>query len=439
MKNRVSPHNLEVEASLISACLLDNKNLEFCENLDPQEFYSISNQIIWQAVLTMTAKKESVDLVTLAQHLNSTGQLAKIGGATYLAQIADDAPVALNCQEYASIISDLAIKRAAITLGQNIYDRAFTDEAGDLVDFAQSEALKLQQSDRGDNIVAVQDLVHQTLDQIEIDNTTRQPKSLALGFPGIDNVLNIVGPKLIIIAGRPSLGKTALAVTILRNLAVRLIPCGFLSIEMGREEIMHRWLSMQTGINSMRFGQYQGLKADEFAALTSVASDITNWPIWIDDTGSITISDVERKCRKLKKQGVKVIFIDQLSKIRGRSGDSFKDYTENCNRIANLKKELEMPVFLLAQINRTLEQRQDKRPTMSDLKMTGALEEDADVVMLIHRPEYYINPRNEHELAQKQAVKDNAEINIAKNRNGATFCDNNIKFEHRRGMFYQGD
>jgi replicative DNA helicase len=228
------------------------------------------------------------------------------------------------------------------------------------------------------------------------------------------------------------MGKTAFAVTCMRNLSHLGVACGFLSIEMGRQEILNRWLSMETGINSMKFFQYQGLNEYELQKIDEAAKEMTNWNIQIDDTGSVGIEDVERKCRKMVRNGARILFIDQLSKIRGKTGDQFRDYTTNCNRIADLKKELEIPIFLLSQLNRELEKRNDKRPTLADLKNTGALEEDADAVIFLFRPEYY--EKDEH---KKAAIKAQAEVHIAKNRNGTCFLDNKIEFQHVRGMFYQ--
>jgi len=191
---------------------------------------------------------------------------------------------------------------------------------------------------------------------------------------------------------------------------------------------------METGINSMKFYQYRGLDTYEIEQLEQAAKEMTRWDIQMDDTGSVGIEDVERKTRKMVRNGAKVVFIDQLSKIRGKTGDQFKDYTVNCNRIADLKKELEIPIFLLSQLNRELEKRVDKRPTLADLKNTGALEEDADAVIFLFRPEYY-----EKDTNKKLEIRDHAEVAIAKNRNGICITDTQVRFEHSRGMFYQGE
>ena len=437
--DRVPPHSDETEHSLISTLLINNADFDLCDWLDPGEFYSRQNQTIFRAMLTMRAKRVPVDLVTLAEELKERNEIDVVGGYSRLAEIADAAPMALNCEAYAKIISDLAVKRSAIALGQQIFDMGFKSDAAELVDFAQSEVLKLQQNKRDDNIVRVGDLIGDHLDRLLQNNDREQVGGFQIGFSQLDSLLNIAGPKLIIVAGRPAMGKTAFAVTIMRNLARRNIQSGFLSIEMGRDEILNRWLAMESGVNSMKFNQYQALTQSDTETLQLVSGQMYEWPIQIDDTGSIWIEDVERKCRKMKRDGAQIIFVDQLSKIRGRTGDQFRDYTENCNRIADLKKELEMPIVLLAQLNRELEKRNDKRPTLSDLKNTGALEEDADIILFLFRPEYYINPKTDELRLEKEQLRDAAEISIAKNRSGATFLDKTVRFDHGRGMFWQAD
>ena len=432
---QLPPHNVEAEQALISACLIDNSSFEYCSDLNPSEFYDFRHQQIFKAMLNLQAKRINVDLVTLANELQEHRLLEKIGGAGYLAAIADTAPFVFNVEAYTNIISDFAIRRKSIQIGNALVSKAYDSaDVAALIDYAQSETLQLQQSKRGDNIMCVDALSFPHIENIKKVNSTEKERSLILGFPRIDKILNIEGAKLIVVAGRPSMGKTAFAVTCMRNLSRLEVPCGFLSIEMGKEEILNRWLAMETGINSMKFYQYRGLSDDEIQSLESAAKRMTNWQIQIDDTGSVGIEDVERKTRKMVRNGAKVIFIDQLSKIRGKTGDQFKDYTTNCNRIADLKKELETPIFLLSQLNRELEKRSDKRPNLSDLKNTGALEEDADAVIFLFRPEYY-----EKDKQKQEEIKDNAEIAIAKNRNGICWTDAQIKFEHKRGMFYQGN
>lgn len=435
MIERVLPHDVEAEKSLLSAVLINNQELGKCSELDVAEFYSPVHQKIWSVCVALVSRQQPVDLVTVASELKNRGELDGIGGAGYLAELIDFAPMAINTAAYAEIVSDMAIKRSIISLAQDIYDRSFKRNCAtqELISYVQSGAMQLQQGKRGDLICDLQELIASHIAQIIRSNATAQDRGFLLGFPRIDKILRLSGPKLVVVAGRPSMGKTAFAVTCSRNLAHLGVSVGFLSIEMSREEIVNRWLSMETGINSMKFDMYQGLDDRGLRDVTDAAEMMREWPIQIDDSGGLRVEDVERKCRKMVKNGAQCLFIDQLSKIKGRTGDQYKDYTVNCNRIADLKKELGVPIFLLAQINRGVTQRADKRPTLSDLKQTGALEEDADIVLLLHRPEYY-----EVEEAKKSQISGQAEINVAKNRNGAVFLDTQIVFNYSRSMFYQG-
>jgi len=435
MIERVLPHDVDAEKSLLSAVLINNQEIEKCSELYAGEFYSPVHQKIWSACMALVSRQQPVDLVTLATELRQRGEIEQVGGAVYLAELIDCAPIAINTAAYAEIVSDMSIKRSIIGLAQDIYDRSFRRNCAtqELISYVQSGAMQLQQGKRGDSICDLQGLVDPHIAQIIRCNSTAQDRGFLLGFPRIDKILRLSGPKLIVVAGRPSMGKTAFAVTCSRNLAHLGVPVGFLSIEMSRDEIINRWLSMETGINSMKFDMYQGLDDRGLRDVTDAAEMMRDWPIQIDDSGGLRVEDVERKCRKMVRGGAQCLFIDQLSKIKGRTGDQYKDYTVNCNRIADLKKELGVPIFLLAQINRGVTQRADKRPTLSDLKQTGALEEDADIVLLLHRPEYY-----EAEESKKSQISGQAEINVAKNRNGAVFLDTQIVFNYSRSMFYQG-
>lgn len=436
--SKVPPHSIDVEESLLSSLLIDNAQFDHCEGVAPGDFYSIRHQCMYKAMARLRNKGIAVDLVTMCQQMVEDGNLDDCGGAAEMARIVDAAPFVDNAGEYCRMLLEMSLKRRALAFGQKVSDMSYSNLGTDMiVEYVQKEALAIQHGTRGDSIYKLCDLMPDHMKNIYTANTVDQERGYRLGFPRLDRVLNAIGPKLIVIAGRPAMGKTAFAVTAMRNLSRQGVSSGFLSIEMGKNEILNRWIAMETGINTMKYSQFRGLSEAEMQAVVNAGAEMQAWPVMIDDTGSIYIEDVERKCRKMKRDGAQVIFIDQLSKIRGRTGDQFRDYTVNCNRIADLKKELEMPIFLLAQINRELEKRVDKRPTMADLKNTGALEEDADAIILLFRPEYYINPKDDKSKQEKEELKDVAEINIAKNRNGSTFFEKLIRFDHGRSMFWQ--
>ena len=423
------------EQALISALLIDNAPLEDITDLSPRDFYTTAHQKIYGAMVSLHRQGSPVDLVTVATWLQKSGELEKVGGASYLASIADSAPMATNAGAYADTIKDMSLNRRVLEVALRVKDAALRGEAGaSVLELLQTEALKIQNTNRQDNIKHVCDIIDDHVDRIEKANARKEGRGYPTGFSNIDRCLSLKDGKLIVVAGRPKSGKTSFAVTIMRNMDKLGIKTGILSIEMPEAEVIDKWLAQESQIDSQKFGKYKALSDDDFIYLVNAAGNIAqNSSIMIDDSGSIGIDDVKRKCRKMVKAGCKVLFIDQLSQIRGRSGeDRFARFANNVNEIAMLKKELGVPIFLLAQLNRELEKRANKEPIPSDLKMTGNLEEDADAVIFVYRPEVYA--ADDHERA---VLKGKAIINLALNRHGAPWRDNKIWFKAETSYFYQ--
>lgn len=428
----IPSQNIEAEQSLLATIMLNNKAFEYCGDLLPEDFYRTAHKIIYTAIIKLMFAKKAVDLVTLGAVFIKEKTFDQIGGAEYLTRLVDNAP-AFNTKEYVEIIKLCSLTRQVQTACMNIQDSSASGEK--LLEFAQTEVLKIQSRMNQDAIVNVKDIVMKHLDRIEKANTQKQERGYKTGFPNIDVRLKLHGSKLVIVAGRPRMGKTSLAVTISRNLDKAGVKVGFLSIEMPEDEIMDRWIAMESNVDSSKFGRFNGLKPEEYQSVGDAAAVLYESSMMIDETGSLDISDVERKARKMKKAGVQVLIIDQLSQIGNRhikSGDTTNLYSTNCNRIARLKKELKIPIFLLAQLNRELEKRPNKEPMLSDLKQTGSLEEDADAILFIHRPEEYAT--DEH---AKAALRGIAVLNLAKNRSGPTYRDEKIKFAHETTYFFQ--
>lgn len=427
--------NLDAEESVISAVLISNAEYDYCSDLLATDFYKISHQIIWQNIINLFNKREPVDLVILATALKDSGKLKEVGGATYLAEIADSAPMVLNTSSYVKEIKSCSLNRKIYEISSDIMGKAMSGLPGeDLLSYSQSEIMKIQSSSKRDNIKRVSDIIDDHIERIENTNRTKETDGYLTGFPNIDNHLSVKGAKLIVVAGRPGMGKTSFSVSIMKNMDMQGICTGILSLEMPESEVMDKWIAMHSNLDSMKFRRFNGLKDNEYDKLTNGGRELSQSKIMIDDGGSVSINDVERKCRKMKKEGAQVIFIDQLSHINGEK-DRFARYESNCNRIAQLKKELGIPIFLLAQLNRELEKRNSKEPQLSDLKMTGALEEDADAVLFIHRPEKYMTASE----LETSNMKGDAVINLAKNRAGGTYRDINIRFNEQTSYFYQGN
>lgn len=426
MNTRILPHNTEAEESLLSAVFIDPKNLEDIENISADDFYKKPNCLIWRSIQKLYKKHIPVDLVTVANDLQETGKLTAVGGMAYIAKIADSAPVALNAKYYATIISELAAARDMILTAMKIVDAGYqVRDVEDYISRSQAKILQVQTTNSVDNFTDMDTLMEDAVRRIRQAQTTSIAAGVNFGFTLLDPMLHIAGSKLCLIAGRPGIGKTALALSMAKSAARQDIKTGIISIEMDKESLADRLLSMESDINSLCFYAQNSISDNSLLKLEESAYSLSSLPILIDD-GQCTIEDVKRKCRKMKKAGCELLFIDQLSKISGdRNKKKYDLYTDNCNDIALLKKELHIPIFLLCQINRELEKRSDKTPTLADLKQTGALEEDADIVFLVHRPGYY-----DHAIDASLAT-----IILAKNRQGATGEDTTVNFNIKRGMF----
>ncbi|HCY85932.1 MAG TPA: replicative DNA helicase [Desulfobacteraceae bacterium] len=424
--DRVPPHNSDVEESTLSALLINNAGFEDLDGLSPDDFYRGQNKEIFRAMLALRKKKQPVDLVTVGNELQSTEKLEQIGGPAYLVKISDEAPVALNVGRYAEIIRNLAMVRNTIQVATGIAEAGFiTTDAEDYIGKAQADILSIQTTTSKDKFHSLGDLMLAAVERIEAAQKQETELGLKLGMPTLDNFIQVFGSKLMILAGRPGMGKTALALSIAKHLAWQRVKVGFLSIEMDKESLADRILSGESNINAMCFYAKDTIKGRLWQDITDAASALHDLPLYVDDA-ECKIQDVERKCRKLKRMGCQMIFIDQLSKIKGQAGQSkFDQYSDNCSAIALLKKELRIPIMLLCQLNRNTETRQDKRPEMADLKQTGMIEEDADMVFLLYRPGYY--NENIHQA--------NTEIILAKNRQGAKGVEQQVFFNDKRGMF----
>ncbi len=430
--NRLPPHNLDMETSLISALFINNKGFEHTEAIAPDDFYKTAHGLIFSAMLDLRKEKQPVDLVTVMEKLQKKNHLGKIGGPGYLAQIADAAPVAVNAYAYAKTIKDLAMVRGAMQSCMEIIDSGYTTtDPDEFVSKAQERILSLQTTSVKDKFFTMDQLVIDALDRITRAQNTEQAQGLNFGFPVLGNAMHIHGSKLIIIAARPGMGKTALMLSVSKFLGYQGIKNTIISIEMDKEALVDRFLSEESDINSLCFSTKGSLSTRSMQKLEESAGGLSHLPIYIDDSGC-KIQDIERKCRKAKKMGSQIIFIDQLSKISfSAKTDEYMGYTRNCNKIAALKKELRIPIVLLCQLNRNLENRLNKRPVLADLKQTGAIEEDADMVFFIFRPGYYDKLSNPGGTYDQSAT----EIILAKNRNGATGVERQVPFKAKRGMF----
>ncbi|MBP8866178.1 MAG: hypothetical protein KBG63_06895 [Acetobacterium sp.] len=430
--NYLPAQDLDAERSLIGSIVTQNSLFDKMRVL-PTDFYSKRHENAFRTILGMLSRKEPVDAVTFAhqskkEHPNG-GTITDVD----LLKILDESPL-LNIEKYMDVIKDCSITRQVKEI---CYSIIHSDKIGnDILSDAQKGVLGISGSGHEDDIKNVRDIISDHMERIDKANTTEVENFLRFGFPNLDMRLKTSGPKMIVVAGRPGSGKTSFALTAIKNLDRLGVHTGLISIEMPEFEIIDRFLAMESSVTASKFGRYKGLDFKEYQMVNDAASVYYNSNIQIDSMGGVDISDVERKGRRMKNNGAEIIFIDQLSHIGNKdinAGDLTTRYSENTTRLSSLKKELGIPIVLLAQLNRDLKARSNKRPILSDLKQSGKIEEDADAVLFIHRPEEYAD--NEEE---KEGLKGLAIIDIAKNRSGAKYTDKNILFHHETTYFYQG-
>ncbi|CAB1075968.1 DNA helicase [Alkalispirochaeta odontotermitis] len=431
------PQNIEAEQSVISAILIDNDALlDVIETLGSEDFYRTAHQKIYEAITDLFDKAEPVDLVTLANKLKEKGQLDEIGGASYLAKLVDTVPLAVNARHYAKIIHDKASLRRLIEKANAIVKRCFEErgDAEDVIDFAESSVFEISEQKARQSFFPLSKIILGNIETLEEKQGNRSlVTGVPTGYSQLDNMTSgLQNSDLIILAARPSMGKTALALNIARNAAVEAnIPVAVFSLEMSKEQLSLRMLCSEARIDSSRLrGGFFSM--EDWHRLTDAAGVLSECPIYIDDSPSLSAMEIRAKARRLKMdKNIGLIIIDYLQLMQGRASAERRDLeiSEISRGLKALAKELDLPVMALSQLNRMLEQRTDKRPRLSDLRESGALEQDADVVAFIYRDEVY----NKEEDNPNRGT---AEILLSKQRNGPTgdvllsFLNSYTRFEN---------
>jgi replicative DNA helicase len=431
------PQNIEAEEAIISAVLIDNDALlEVIETLAAGDFYRIAHQKIYAAIIDLFDKAEPVDLVTLANKLKENGQLEEIGGASYLARLVDAVPLAVNAQHYAKIVHDKASLRRLIEKSNAIVKRCFEERgnADEVIDYAESAIFEISEKKSRQSFFPLSKIILSNIETLEEKQGNRSlVTGVPTGFSRLDNLTSgLQNSDLIILAARPSMGKTALALNIARNAAVDGgVPVAIFSLEMSKEQLSLRMLCSEARIDSSRLkGGFFSM--EDWRRLTDAAGILSEAPIYIDDSASLSAMEIRAKARRLKMdKNIGLIIIDYLQLMQGRASAERRDLeiSEISRALKSLAKELELPVMALSQLNRMLEQRTDKRPRLSDLRESGALEQDADVVAFIYRDEVY----NKEEDNPSRGI---AEILLSKQRNGPTgdihltFLNSYTRFEN---------
>jgi len=411
--NMPLPHDEDAEQELLTAILINNEvYYEFIDILKPDDFYRTAHQLIYSAIQSLFNSGKPVDTITLNNKLKVNGALNDIGGATYILKLVQRTPLAINAWAFAEIIKNKATLRQLIKLGYDLQKQSVGLGANpsEIIGSLESNIKNIGYGGTK-RYSKMPDVVDRTTKQIEQIATAGYQEPIYTGLTDIDRLTaGLKGGKLIFIAARPRIGKTSLMLTMVRNMAKANIKVGVMSIEMDEYEIDTCWLAMESKINSMRLRAPKELYQDDWKKIVAANESRSQWPVIVDDSGGATIASVQRTARKMVTDGCKIIFIDQLSKIAGtRIKSKFDEVTEVVEALGTLKKELRIPLVVLAQINRQGEDA--KIPRLSHLKNTGQIEEEADIVLILHREEE-LNP-----LPENIGM---ANIEIAKQRSGPT-------------------
>ena len=419
--NKLPPQNIEAEEAILSAILINNDVLlDIVEILAPEHFYKTSHQKIYEAITDLFSKSEPIDLITVSNYLKNKDTLTEIGGAAYLSRLVETIPLAVNPAYYSKIIRQKASLRKLIGNASEIVTRCFEDrgDVDDIIDFAEKSVFEITEDKLQPTFSQIKHLIDGNIDLLEErQGSDNQFTGYPTGFTQIDHITSgLQKSDLIIIAARPSMGKTAFALNIARNIALEAhTPVAVFSLEMSKEQLSMRLLTSEARVDSHRL-KNGFLSSDDWGSITNAAGVLAEAPIYIDDTTDVSPMDIRAKARRLSMNvnGLGLIIIDYLQLMKGRSSiDRHLEIAEISRSLKSLAKELNIPIIALSQLNRMLEQRSDKRPVLSDLRESGALEQDADIVAFIYRDEVY----NKEETNPN---KGKAEIIIAKHRNGAT-------------------
>jgi len=422
MEGRVPPHHLEAEQSVLGSVLVDSSVLERLEGLiRADSFYKIGHQKIWRAMERLAAAGEPIDLVTLSEELKRAGELDEVGGYTYLVGLAEQTPTAAYAEHYARIVAEKATLRRLIAAAGEVMRLAY-DEAGsveEILDRAGQKILEVQKDGSRRDFASMNELVHQTFEHIhKLYENQGVPSGVRTGFRELDQMIGGLEPgSLTIIAARPSMGKTSLALTIAQNAALKeKVPVGIFSLEMPAIQLVTRIITAEARIDMNRLRQGQ-LSERDFQRLVDVAGRISEAPIYIDDTPDLTLLELRARARRLASQyKLGLIIVDYLQLMSGAAGSVKSENRQQeiaaiSRGLKSLARELDLPVVALSQLSRAVESRPNKRPMLSDLRESGSIEQDADLVLFIYRDEYY-NPHSE-----KAGI---AEIIVGKQRNGPT-------------------
>ena len=418
--NRIPPHDVEAEQAVLGSMLVDKDAvIAGLEVLREEDFYREDDKAVFAAISSLYSKSEPVDLITVKKELTENGSFERIGGMEFIASLPGKVPTTTNVDRYIKIVEEQSMRRKLIQTSNELISLGYddTEETERIIDLAEKRVMDLSQNSSNTGYSSIKDVLVSTFDELEkLFNQKGKISGITTGFVGIDRMTSgLHNSDLNIIAARRAMGKSAFAINIATNAAKSGIPTVIFNLEMSKEQVVNRILASEAMVdsNKLRTGQ---LDDNDWMKLASASGILSEAPIYIDDTPGISIMEIRTKCRKLKMErdiGLVVIDYLQLVTASGKKNASREQEISEISRsLKILAKELNVPVIALSQLSRSAEKRQDdKRPMLSDLRESGAIEQDADIVMFIYREDYY-NPDTPE--------KNVAEIIFAKHRGGST-------------------
>ena len=417
---KVPPHDEDAEQAVLGSMLTDNDAvMAAVEVLKEDAFYREDNKIIYQAILNLYSKSEPIDIITLKDELESMGKFEQVGGFEYLASLPDKVPTTANVQKYIKIVEEKSVLRNLIKTANEIIELGYnpTEDVEDIMDGAEKKIFDIMQSKNTKSYTPIKDVLVESFTNLEkLYNQKQHVTGVPTQFYDLDDkTAGLHGSELILVAARPAMGKTAFALNIATNAALRAnVPVAIFSLEMSKDQLVNRMLCSEAMVdsNKVRTGK---LYEEDWTKLAEAIGPLSEAGVYIDDTPGISVMEIRTKCRKLKmEKNIGLVVIDYLQLISGsnkRNGSREQEISEISRSLKVLAKELNVPVIALSQLSRAVEQRDDHRPMLSDLRESGAIEQDADIVMFLYRDDYY---------NKESAEKDIAEVIIAKQRGGST-------------------
>lgn len=412
------PQNIDAEKSLLGAILTEQSVMyDIMEILNPDDFYRADHGLIFKAMVKLFVQSKPIDIITVTEELSNSNELDKVGGTQYIISLTEDVPIVSNASQYASIISDKSVQRKLIKAGSDIAKAAYSPEGdiNNLLEKAEQSVFDVSQGRNSKSYSQISDVLPIVFEEVSEIAAGKDINGIPTGFVDLDKIIyGLHSPDLIMVAARPGMGKTAFMLNIAQYAAVQKnIPVAVFNLEMSSEQLVKRMISTETGIESEKLRNGQ-LSNEDWLAFSSIFSTLGEAPIYFDDNTDMTVNSIKAKCRKLKlEKGIKLVVIDYLQLMTsGAYSDSRQNEVSAISRALKvMARELDVPVIVGSQLSRKVEDRADKRPMLSDLRESGSIEQDADIVLFLYRDDYY-NKETE--------IKNIAEVIIAKHRNGRT-------------------